>query len=204
MELKILLQHLRSRITIVALVTVCFGIGGFLLATYWPDTYTAHLSIYVQKEREETATGDYTYDGYYAQQAAEGYTDTVVGLLESPDLMSQALQTIDIDTSNVRKYVKSLTVEKVAPQIVDLSMRRPIKSEAVLAVSALADATIDHVDGLNTQGRGQYTLSLVEATPLVSQNTLPAVLLLIVGAFFGMGLSVFAVLGEFYLMREDG
>lgn len=204
MELKDLLKHLQRRFGILISITLLFCIGGGVLARLWPVTQTASLALYIQKDAEQSPLGDYTYDGYYAQQAAEAYTDTVVGLLESPDVMAEVLDQLEVDRdTRFNEFHRSLKVEKTAPQIVLVSVTRQDVNEANQVVTQVADSVIKRVSTLNEGLDNNLTVSLIGAEPLVQSNELPFLLTIIVAGLFGITLGGFGILCEYYLTEDE-
>lgn len=202
MELKVLLKQLKRWLPVIVGLTLLGVVVGWGVASLLPVRYEASLSIYVQKIVEQPSSGEYTFDGYYAQQAAEAYTDTVVGLLESPDVAASALSLSGINPDTIVSLKRSLVVEKVAPQIVHVTVTQTNQlaaSELVLAVTKVAT---ERVQQLDTQTSG-YTVAAVNAEPLILVVALPLMLSVLAGGLLGFVLSVGFFAFWIYL-RTDG
>lgn len=204
MELKQLLKHIARRIKILLLITICGFVISAVIVYNLPPTYSASMTLYVEKASEVSDSGDYTFDGYYAQQAVEGYTDTIVGLFESPDSMALALSRLEVDVErNIKNYTHSLKVEKVAPQIVLVTVTRKDRTDAIEVGSELSTVVSDKVALLNREDGPHYTLVRVEEAPLVSVNTLPEIVVVVASGILALMLGLFGVLFELYLREDD-
>jgi len=204
MELKVLLKHIVTRKWIIISITLFGLVLSALIAINLPPSNSASVTVYVKKSLETLESGDYTFDGYYAQQAVEGYTDTVIGLLESPDTMAATLRRYDISIEDsIGAYNSSLEVEKVAPQIVLVTVTRKDRQDAVDIVSELVSIASEKVVELNRIDSAQYSLIRVEDVPLVKVNTLPMVMVIIAGGLVALFVGMFGVVFGLYLREDD-
>ncbi len=164
--LKILSRYWKWIFGIASLFALVAGIVSY----YWPVQYRSQLTLYVQRIPEEPKLGDYSYDGYYAQQTAEAYTDTVEGLLEARDIIRQALEAAQMPVSagQIRFVANHLKVEKVAPQLVSVSLTTRSQQDSTKLVSAIAQVLQEKIKTLNRQGNGGVVISLVDVRPLES------------------------------------
>ena len=202
MELKVLIQQLKKRLWIIVGTTLLGVIAGWGVVSFVPVRYEASLSIYVQKIIEQSMSGEYTYDGYYAQQAAEAYTDTVMGLLESPDVAASALMATGLNSDTIVALKRSLKVEKVAPQIVHMAVTQTDQQAASELVMAVTKIATDRVQQLDTQTSG-YTVETVNDEPLIVVQALPSMLTIRVGGLLGLMVSV-GFLAFWVYLRTDG
>lgn len=201
MELKHYLNILQKRWkTILALATTLAIVAG-LASIYWPTHHKSELTVYVQRVPEEPAAGDYTYDGYYAQQAAEAYTDTVEGFLQSREIIRQALQTSNLptDARQIRRVEKRLQVKKVAPQLINVALTMETQTETSSLVKAIAQATTQRAKILNQQENEAVVIELVSTEPLESVMQPWVGLNVMVGFFGGLLLAVGGVFTKEYL-----
>lgn len=151
---------------------VVVTVAVFLVSSYWPVSYRASATVYVQKTPEEPQAGDYTYDGYYAQQSAEAYTDTVQGFLQSLDILKRAAEiaALPSDTPRLSFYKKRIKSEKVAPQLIAVSISLRDAQQAQDLVVALAQATQERARVLNQAGERGMMVDLVTARPLLQEQ----------------------------------
>lgn len=189
-EYKTALQKILPITVPLAVVGLVAGVG-YSLAQ--PKVWEASTTLYVHRTAPTTLSNVYDYDGYYAQQAAQQYTDTVVGLLKTKDLASRAAQ-IATDSATPESILEGLRVRKAAPQLVALSVVRPTEEQAKVELIALAQATAERSAALNDQYGRTYKVEMVTGQPLVSEASanlpLNALIGLVVGGALGFGLAL--------------
>lgn len=171
MELRDAIKILAKYWKLVIGTGVVLGVLAYLISLNFPVRYRATANIYVQRVPEKSELGDYTYDGYYAGQAAEAYTDTVVGFLQSLDIAKRAAEIAGLSTEpeNLLYYRKKTRVDKVAPQLVEVSTLVRGKEQAAGLVKALAQATSERATLLNQETQNKMTIDLVNSEPLVQE-----------------------------------
>ncbi len=203
MELREYLRVLQKNIVVLVGLTVLGGAVALGVSQRIPDKFEALLTIYVQKIPEQPTSGDFTYDGYYAQQAAEAFTDTVVGLFESSTVAYRALELTERDSaiSQIRELNKQTSVEKIAPQLVDLSVRATDSVYAIEVVQGLFSAVEEQVLSAE-HDFGNVTVKRVNTEPLVILQKPPILLYTLVGLFVGFFVAIVAVAIKQY-MTED-
>lgn len=201
MELKhyltTLQKHTKAILGVAALLTVAVGV----VSAYWPTRYRSELTVYVQRVPEDPPAGDYTYDGFYAQQAAEAYTDTVEGFLQSRDILRQALaaSSLKTDPAMVRAVEKQLEVEKVAPQLINVALTMETQTKATTLIKEIAAATKERTKTLNQQENEAMVIGLVNPNPLESTVKPWLELNVLVGFLGGLMLATGGVLFKEYL-----
>jgi len=202
MELKQIIKILKEKFSQIVFISSGFVLIAIVLASYSAPKYEAALELYVNKKPEVSEAGDYNYDGFYAQQVAEKYTDTVVGLFETNQVVRGALSEIEIADVNpveLNAYKRSLRVEKVAPQIIKVVVSRENKKESEDFVKALAKIGQEKVTELNKSQNQDITLELVDEKPHIELKELSVYLAGFVGLLIGIGLSLIWVALKEYL-----
>lgn len=198
--LRILQKHSR-----VIMAGALLGISlAALVNYYWPVRYQATVNVYVQRAPETPVSGEYTYDGYYAGQAAEAYTDTVVGFLRSLDIVKRAVEIsgLTVPDEGISRYQQKINVVKVAPQLIELRVKLPERELAVKLASALAQATRERAQLLNQETQNLMIIDLVNPEPLVQELKASILLNLLVGFFAGLFISIAGVFVWEYLSAD--
>ncbi|MCA9390125.1 hypothetical protein KC571_01870 [candidate division WWE3 bacterium] len=205
MELKTFLQLLRKNVFSISVSGIVIAAAVMLFSMRISDSYVSMLSVYVQKIPEQTKLGDYTYDGFYVQQAAESYTDTVVGLFESPAILSSALEKAgeSAEASDVKAFGRKITVTKAAPRLIDIEVKDVSRDESTLLVKSLVEAVQSRVVGLNDQQNSglDMQIDVVNPDPLV--NLIQPLLWLntLIGFLIGLFISTSIVVLKDYLLH---
>lgn len=201
MELKAYARIIGKSGKFVAAAAVFFAAGLFLLSYYLPPTYTASLTIYVKRRSTEPSGSYYTFDGYYSQQAAEKFTETVVGFLKSKDILYAAakLALWPTDQRGLERLEGSLKIKETAPQLVNLTVTQGDPDNAKKISVALAQAATERINLLNQTGDKDISVDLLNPEPLIKKNQPPLWLNTAVGGLLGGSLALALIFLREYL-----
>lgn len=201
MELREFLQLLGRYSRVLLLGAVLGGVLGLGVTWWLPEKENASLLLYVRRAAQASNPSFYTYDGYYSQQAAERYTDTVVGFLENPGILKQAAERLNLPTDQkfLKRLGRSVEIKRIAPQLINISVTRPSADEAQRLSLALATVTKARTEELNQVGDAALALDLVNAEPIVVRPEPILILDGVVGLLGGLLVSLLAALFWDYL-----
>lgn len=206
MELKLFLKLIKKYSKIIIVAGILIGLLSAVFVSQLEPTYVATHSVYVEKVPEKPDSGDFTYDGYYAQQAAELYTDTVVGLFESPAVSARALEIAQKNNTaeDVKKFQKKVFVEKVAPRLIEVKVDSKSEMDASALVSGLFQAVNERVEELTNQGVDSLSMSInvVTPNPLIATEEPMVALWGVLGLFLGLLISTSGVMLKEYLLSN--
>ena len=154
MELKEIIRFLLNNTKIVIGFGLFFAFLGAGVYFAPPGRYLAEGSFYVHRQVEIGVEEHFTYEGYYGQQAALSYTNTVIWLFEDASIKKQTLEDLNIpaDEKNLRKINKQVRTKKPAPQLVNLTVKGATPVEAEGLWTALSDNTLQTAQTLNAEG----------------------------------------------------
>lgn len=141
-------------------------VAGVAYSLTLPKSYVASTTLYVFRTTGNIAPTTYDYDGYYAQQAAQSYTDTVVGLLKTSDIASQAAS-IASSSSDAQSILAGVSAKKVAPQLISLSVTRASSDQAKADLVALAKAVSQRSASFSDQFGRTYKVEMVNGQPIL-------------------------------------
>jgi len=200
MELREYMRMLQKNSTIILTITAIVAVGAFVLSMRIPEKHEAQLSVYVHKAAEQPQSGDFTYDGYYAQLAAEAFTDTVVGLFESTTTAKHALEIAEMDSQihAVRSLHAKIGVEKVAPQLIEVSVTDTDRDYAVTAIEAIYKSVEEEVTNAHRDSGNELSVKRINDEPLVLLKQPLLWLNTLVGLLIGILLSVVVVAMKVY------
>lgn len=186
-EVKLLFSIFKKHLTRIFFVTLLFSLISFVYASGLSASYESLITVYIQKDPEEPESGDFTFDGYYAQQAAEGFTDTVVGFFESPAVALHALELAkETSTSEeVKSFQKRTKIEKVAPQLINVTVKDDNPEKSNVLVDSLLQAVSESASSIGTPSTGKVNVAMVTKEPLVHQKNPSSFVYALVGAAFG-------------------
>ena len=204
MELREFLQPFRKNWKLIVLTVLVLGVGAYVVSLRLPFKYRATVTLYMQapKALERTEENYFTYDGYYAYKAAQEYTDTVLGFFESPDILYRAGELIwgETDTAQQKRLQKAVYAEKIAPQLVKLTVTLDNADEASQLAEALTQAIREKSAILSTAETSGVEISTLIENPIV-ETVKPMIWLnTVVASLAGMLASVVIVwLREYFL-----
>jgi capsular polysaccharide biosynthesis protein len=191
MELREYVKIIRKNLTLLIALATAFGMLAFFVSQQLPTTYTASLTFFVKRQATDARDDYYTFDGYYSQQAAEKFTETVVGFLQSKDILLASAKLADLptDQESLEQLESSIKIKQVAPQLVSLQAGQGDGGEAKKFCTALAQATTERINLLNQTGDKAISVDLLNPEPLVEKNEPHAIVNTLVGILSGVLLS---------------
>lgn len=206
MELREYSTIFRKNLPLLVILSAVLGGLGFLISKNLPTTHTGSLTIYVKRQATDPSTDYYTFDGYYSQQAAEKFTETVVGFLKSKDILLASAKLADLptDQESLEQFEGSIKIKQVAPQLVNLEVTKEDAGAARTFCTAVAQATTERINLLNQTGDKSISVDLLNTEPLVERNEPKILLNTLVGSLVGLLLALLYVFLKEYLAPHDG
>lgn len=191
-ELRDFLQFLSKRFLIILLSGGVLGVSSLFFSLRLPVQYRASLLLYVQRIPQETASGLYAYDGYFAGQAAEAYSDTVKGFLQSLDLVREAAKGVELTDSEavLKKLNRKIRITKTAPQLIEITVTLTGAQNASALVQSLAQTVVDRVKSLNQNGDQNFSVSPAGSQPIIETITPPKLLNSLVAFWVGILIAI--------------
>jgi capsular polysaccharide biosynthesis protein len=201
MELKDYTTIIRKGLPLLIISATAFGLLAFFISQKLPTTYAASLTLFVKRQAAEANPDYYTFDGYYSQQAAEKFTETVVGFLQSKDILLASAKLADLptDQKTLEQLESSIKIKQVAPQLVWLKVEQENGEEAKEFCTALAQATTERINLLNQTGDKAISVDLLNPEPLVEKSEPKVVLNSLVGGLVGALLAFLYIFLKEYL-----
>ena len=139
MEFWQVIRFYKKYLLSLLLLSLVISLAAGLAATRLPPSFEATQSIFVRREIQSPSESFYSYDGYYSQQAAERFTDTVVGFLKNKETVRKAAKNsgFGASTEEASRLASALRIKRVAPQLVTVSFSAGRKERAVSLVDNL-------------------------------------------------------------------
>ena len=169
MELKELIEVFTKNKKLIIKIAIGFGLLGLLFYAV-PKPYKAVGTFYVTRGIDLDNKLDFTYEGFYAQQAGTNYAETLTGLMESVDIRREVLDVLKLPVteSALRELARSIKTKKTAPQLVTLTVKADSNQGAKRLWLAVADATEHSSRQLNSaSGDGLLQVARVSPLPVV-------------------------------------
>jgi len=185
------------------LLSLVISLAAGLAATRLPPSFEATQSIFVRREIQSPSESFYSYDGYYSQQAAERFTDTVVGFLKNKETVRKAAKNsgFGASTEEASRLASALRIKRVAPQLVTVSFSAGRKERAVSLVDNLTKEVGSLSASLNAKGDKFLVLSPIEPTPFVEDKQFVP-LIVALSAFISVFFFSSLILAVFEAVKE--
>jgi capsular polysaccharide biosynthesis protein len=199
-EIKEIIKTIKKRKRMLALVGILGAALGIFVYFYIPS-YIATGSFYVTRTTQKESPEYFTYEGYYSQQTALAYTNTVIALLESHDLKSKTLRTLDlpIDERRLRKLDKNAKVKKSGPQLVTLTVKGKTKRNALDTWLAMSENLLNTVIETNKEGDSSLKVLKITEQPIMKEGYRSIQLNILAGFGLSSSLAAFIVILKEYL-----
>ncbi|HNU76543.1 MAG TPA: Wzz/FepE/Etk N-terminal domain-containing protein [bacterium] len=193
MEFREIFKKIRKNRQVLALCALIGLITGVLIH-FLPSNYTASGSFYITR-KEDNSESFFTYEGYYSQQTASTYTNSVVALAESEDVKKQVLNKLDLpeDGYNIRKISKSMSVKKTGPQIINIAFKDKDLNKSKTIWETIADTLIDTSKEINRDGDGKLAVVKISEEPFIKQFYKPLLITSVAGILVGFSLGIFII-----------
>lgn len=167
-----LVRFYRRSFRLVFLVALIAGISAFLLVGYLPNSFEASTSFFVSREAQPLSNNFYSYDGYYLEQAAERFAETVAALLKSQELVRAAASESRLPASPlaIEQLTTGLRVKRLGPQLLKVSFSSGRRETALSFTKNLSAAAKDFVIKINEKGDPYLSLQVLEENPFVVER----------------------------------
>lgn len=193
MELREIFKKIRKNKKML-IVCILVGLLAGILFHFLPSNYIASGSFYITR-KEDNSESFFTYEGYYSQQTATTYTNSVVALAESVDVKKQVLEKVDlpIDDQNIRKINKSMSVKKTGPQIINITFKDKDLKKVKTIWQSISDILIETSKEINLNGDGKLTVVKISEEPFIKEGYKTLWMTGVAGIIFGCSLGLLIV-----------
>lgn len=167
MDLFKFLKELKKYKKALIVSGIIGGLTGVVIY-FLPQRYSVEGSFFIGRE-SETSNQFFTYEGYYSQSNAALFTDTVIALIESPDMKKALLDELKlpVTSENLRKIDKYISVKRPGAHLATLTVRSYNKDEATYLWNTFSDIIQTKVNRLTARSDAEINITPVNAEPLV-------------------------------------
>lgn len=200
MEFKEILKFFKKHTLKILLLAGVSCFIGVALYFFLPVKYTASGNLYVTRKIEPVST-EFSYEGYYSQQAAFLYTKTVIKLLESLEIRKEVLNTLGVEPTDtvLQKYGRRITVRDTDSQLILLKVIADSSKEAATLWQSLVTTVVEKSALINKPGDLGISVSSVSGAPVVQKVYRSVWLNGLLGFGFGVFVAVFIFALKEYL-----
>lgn len=182
------LIQLRRRLPVLILISLAMAVCAYAVVNRQGITHEVHFS-YLVSLQERSPSSQYQFDGYYALQAIELFTETLSKWVITPEVLVEAYQRAQVPLPGLsqRQLQAGVSAEQAAPQLVHVVIRNQ-NVEYAKKVAAALDTTIqEKVTLYQEQGTPAVQFKIVATKPWAGKSSLNNVLILVataLGTFF--------------------
>lgn len=168
------------------------GAVAYVVSLTLPPRYLASSTLFISRLVSPPADGSFAYEGYYAAQTADKFTETAFGLIKSKDILSETLKQLGlpINYRNLKNLSGSLFVRKAAPQLLSLEMKGKSGEEASSKMKALISVASLKVSEISQKDKSEISVSPLFSEPVVEKVEVYPALNGAIGLFVGLGIAV--------------
>jgi len=198
MELKKIIKTIEKNRPL--LITATFiGLVLGIIFYFLPSKYISSGSFYVSKKTDKSLDF-FTYEGYYAQQSAITYTDSVITLAKSVDIKKDVLEKMNqlINEKNLRELNKSIKIKKAGPQIISLEIKGRTYELAEETWTKFSESLIKKSEEMNENSDEKLVVNTVSEKPLTRKAYRSPWAFGATGVLAGLALGILVMCGKEY------
>jgi capsular polysaccharide biosynthesis protein len=199
MELRDIIKKFKKHRQTLILSVIAGSVVGMLFSLI-PAKYISSGSLYI-KRSVEPSNVFFTYEGYYAQQAAQSYTNSLVALIESQDVKKVTLENMGVTATdkNLRKLDKAVKVKKSGPQVVTVSVRDQNFEHSQKLWLTLTQSVIEASKRLNENGDKNISVDTISNAPIIKETYRSLPIFSLAGVMFGLSAGLLIISLKEYL-----
>lgn len=190
METNTLLNIVRDSWKRILAFAVLTALVAVVAATALPPRYHTSLALAITIHRQDTQ--EYQYDGYYALQAADLFSQTLMSWFTTPavvrDILNRA-QRADSQGS-LEQSQGVFRVQKASGQNVVVSYASLSRDEADRIAESIRQVVTEHARALNQTPQGESIFSVDVSEPFTLENKTSPLVAGAAGLILGLAIMI--------------
>jgi hypothetical protein len=202
MELRELIYaYTKEKNLLVGLVMV--GLIVSLIAYLLPAKYISTGALIVTRNTQGS-DDFFTYEGYYAQEAASLYTPTVEALTDSIDVRKRALDKMGVEATqyNLRRLNRNSKVKRDGNQLIVLEVKDYDEDISTTKWHAVAESLIEVSLAANKRNDPDLSISKISSIPITKKAYRSVWIYLLTGGTGGLFFGLLKVSFNEYFKRS--
>ena len=194
MELKHYLVLVKRSLALVIALALLAGAAGFLMSDFKPVSYEASVSFAVNRVNVKQ-TEDYQYDGYYAIQASDLVSQTVVSWFATPSVVLEIYEKAGVEPEyrSLDQFATFFKTRKYSSQNIGVKFRERDEEKATTIAKATLEVISGKVSELNKDAEAESLFEAVGSSPVIIKSEERLVLTTLVSLLAGFILGLFLV-----------
>ncbi len=173
------------------LISLILSLAALVIVKKIGPTYQLHYSYLIALKDRETAP-EYRFDGYYAISATELFAQTLAAWIKTPETIVAAYRAADLPlpTSDSSQLIRSITVDKQAPQLVSVPINQSNPDTAQKLAAGLQTVMQRNIDRYQNEGVPALRFQVIASEPWLGETKISAAVIVpavfIFTLFFGI------------------
>lgn len=153
---------------VIIIAAVFAMVATILVIPRLPKNEVVSVDITVPLPKR-AATSNYEYDGYYALQAVDLFSNTLASWFKSPDFVARihSKAKVPLETKSIRNLEKIFVVKKVSGQLITVTFSAKDEKQANDLGEAISINLKERVEQINNNGNHSLVFSVLVGKPLV-------------------------------------
>jgi capsular polysaccharide biosynthesis protein len=193
MELReIIIKIKKQKLILIFASLVGFLMG--LIIYYLPQKFISSGALYVSRKINSSADF-FTYEGYYAQQTALNYTNSVLALIESKDIQKELLEKMGepVNEKNLRELKRDIKVKRTGPQVILVEIKNETPEKSKETWKNLSDIVISKSEELNKEIDNNLKIFTISKEPSIEETYKNLLLFSFAGLIIGGALGLIII-----------
>ncbi len=190
---------------LVLIVVVVPTIAAIIFAQTRPTKYTTSIAFTVNRVNNQVNTKDYQYDGYYALQASDLFSDTVVSWFLTPSVIVDIYNTANVpaDVTDLTALTSRFNIKKYSSQNIVVKYSVGNKDDAMKLATAIIQTVGTKAAQLNQTADAKAIYAVNGSTPVTVKDSKQLPIVGAVGFIIGAFLATLLI-GLLEALRKPG
>lgn len=197
-------QQTKQQLPKVLLFSVVVALIAWGVAARIAPTHEVHFSYLVSLSQRDNVN-EYRFDGFYALQATDLFAATLAKWAATPEVVVKAYQEagLEIPSEDPRSLTRAIRAEKVAPQLIAVTVRDQSREVAQALAAGLQDVIEENVAAYHAQGVPAVQFRVVTTQPWTGVTRISVPIVVVATFVAAFLLAVNAVLLRVSLISES-
>lgn len=183
-------------------VTIIGALAALLFAIITPVQYDTSIAFFINRTNIVETT-EYQFDGYYAIQASDLFSQTVMSWFLTPSVLLEIYDRADIDPqiSSIEEITSRFKTRKYSPQNVVVRYQERDRETADKIAWAIIDVVQEKAAAANQTADEKALFEVMGGAPVIVEDRPHAPLNTVIGLVAGFVLSIVVAYSVAYIRQ---
>lgn len=171
-------SRFRQYIGLIVVISIIGALLAYGLARQVGKQYQVHFSYIVSLSQREPS-GEFRFDGYYALQATDLFSQTIAEWISTPEIVVASYKEAKLPLEETDSHTISRIIEakKTAPQLVEITVKEASAEKAQKLTKGLQTVMNKNIEMYDAEGIPAVRFRIVSTEPWVGSSQLSAPLI---------------------------